>query len=564
MAFDRFLDEDTSPARTGSLEEEVRRLRELLRDLTAVTALPTLWVDKNPDFILESLVDTLLRTLRLEVVWVHVRTGPREVAQGGPASLGSAEEIRRALGVGASAQPIPQLTAFVTPDGEMIVHLARLQVPAADLLATVVAGATRDTFPSDHESFLLRTITNHAMLSLRQAQLLADLRRADEEKNDFIARLGHELRNPLGPILNGAELLDSTTKDPPTHERAVQMIRRQAEHMSRMMDNLLDVSRIARGAITLRTSRLDLVELARNAVDDRAETFLDRRIELRRNLSPTPVWVEGDATRLAQIIDNLLVNAGKFTNPGGWVEVGLQAEQPGEVTIQITDSGTGLAAEEIERVFEPFAQAPRRARHEAAGLGLGLSLARGLARLHGGDIAASSAGPGHGATFEIRLPVAAAPGDEQPEGERSVAARSSQQVILVEDNPDVAESLRLLLESLGHEVRVAATGIEALEAAREDRPDVLLCDIGLPAPIDGLALARELRSDSRTSGVRLIAVTGYGQDDDKLRSREAGFDLHLTKPVSLATLEEVFAPPIDAHGGPTTGRPTSIAQKGVT
>ena len=530
----------TAGARSDNdAEVEVVRLRRLLSDLTALSALPMLWIDRDPPQILDSLLDTLIRTLRLDVAYVRVeRSLMPALEAAAPRTLGPADRVRQALGLAADGRGLTARTAELS--GTQPVHLADVRFQAPGIAGLVVVGAARAEFPTEHDQFLLRTATNQGAMALRQAELVAQLRLADQQKNDFIARLGHELRNPLGPILNGAELLDRPTQDPAAARRAVGLIQRQATHMSRMIDDLLDLARVAHGSVGLRLERVNLVALLMSAVEDRRPILEKVGLRLTAALPEAPVWVDADPVRVSQIVANLLVNAGKFTPRGGSVTVVLhQDETGGESVVEISDTGIGLDPERIETLFEPFIQARPYAPRGQPGLGLGLPLARGLARLHGGDLTASSGGPGQGAAFTLRLPTASE-GPQVEDAPSSPAARR-RRVLLVEDNQDVAESLKLLVELLGHEVRVARTGEQALAMARSDPPEVVICDIGLPEPLDGLALARKLRADATTAPISLIALTGYGTEGDRRRSHEAGFNLHLTKPVAISILEEVLS-----------------------
>ena len=535
----RTLGATTAARSDNDAEVEVVRLRRLLSDLTALSALPILWIDRDPPQILDSLLETLIRTLRLDVAYVHVaRSAMPALEAAAPKTLGPADRVRHALGLAADG-PVPTARTAEL-GGAQTAYLADVRFQAPGIAGLVVVGAARAEFPTEHDQFLLRTATNQGAMALRQAELVAQLRLADQHKNDFIARLGHELRNPLGPILNGAELLDRPTQDPAAARRAVGLIQRQAAHMSRMIDDLLDLARVAHGSVGLRVERVDLAALLMSAVEDRRPILEKVGLRLTAALPEAPVWADADPVRVSQIVANLLVNAEKFTVRGGSVTVVLhQDETNGESVIEISDTGIGLDPERIETLFQPFTQARPYAPRGQPGLGLGLPLARGLARLHGGDLTASSGGPGQGAAFTLRLPSASE--GPQVEDAPSSPATRRRRVLLAEDNHDVAESMKLLVESLGHEVRVARTGEQALAMARTDPPEVVICDIGLPEPLDGLALARKLRADATTATLPLVALTGYGTEGDRRRSKEAGFNLHLTKPVTISTLEEVLS-----------------------
>jgi CheY-like chemotaxis protein len=319
------------------------------------------------------------------------------------------------------------------------------------------------------------------------------------------------------------------------------MMARQVRHLTHLVGDLLDASRISQGKVQLRKQRLDLGQLARTTAEDRRPVLEGAGLALELEVPQTPVWVSGDATRLAQILTNLLDNAAKFAERGRNVTVGVTADaQRHRAVLAVRDQGIGIEPEMLPRLFRPFTQADKTLDRSRGGLGLGLALVKGLAELHGGEVQAASEGPGRGAEFTVRLPLeqepavlAAPPLNPRPSGKHF-------RILIVEDNQDAANSLHLLLEVLGHEVRVANTGPAGVVAAREWRPDVVLCDIGLPG-LDGYGVARELRLNPTTARVRLLALTGYGQDEDKRRSREAGFDYHLVKPADPEELQRLLA-----------------------
>jgi CheY-like chemotaxis protein len=319
------------------------------------------------------------------------------------------------------------------------------------------------------------------------------------------------------------------------------MMARQVRHLTHLVDDLLDVSRLTRGKVQLRKQRLDLGQLARTTAEDRRPVLEGAGLALQLEVPQTPVWVLGDATRLAQILTNLLDNAAKFSGRGRTVTVRVTADAVrDQAVLSVRDQGIGIEPEMLSRVFNVFAQADKSLDRSGGGMGLGLALVKGLAELHGGKVEATSEGPGKGAVFTVRLPLeqepaalAASPSEPQPSGKHF-------RILIVEDNKDAANSLSILLEVLGHEVKVAYTGPAGVEAAREWRPDVVLCDIGLPG-LDGYGVARELRLNPTTARVRLLALTGYGQEEDKRRSREAGFDYHLVKPADPEELHRLLA-----------------------
>jgi signal transduction histidine kinase len=360
---------------------------------------------------------------------------------------------------------------------------------------------------------------------------LESLREANRRKDQFLAMLAHELRNPLAPIRNGLYILGLSGEDAEAAAKVRQMMERQVGHLTRLIDDLLDVTRISRRKIELRPERLDLVRLARQSAEDHDNDFRRVGLSVRFDLPATPVWVKADPTRLAQVLDNLLENALKFTDRGGEVAVRLVAlPDTRQAVLTIRDTGVGIEPEVLPQLFEPFTQADQSLERSRGGLGLGLSLVRGLVELHGGKVQAASSGKGRGAEFTVWLPLAEEPPALLPKPARQVSGTKPLRVLVVEDNPDAAESLRILLELGGHEVRVAHSGPAGVGTAKEVRPQVVLCDIGLPG-MDGYAVAAALRQDPATAGARLIAVTGYGQAEDVRRALEAGFHGHLVKPV---------------------------------
>jgi PAS domain S-box-containing protein len=376
------------------------------------------------------------------------------------------------------------------------------------------------------------------------------LRDADRRKNEFLGVLSHELRNPLAPIRNSIYLLERAAPDSPPAARAREVIRRQTEHLSRLVDDLLDVTRISSGKIELRRTRLDLCELVRAASEDHRSLFVRGAVELRLDLPAERAWVDGDATRLSQVIGNLLQNAAKFTPAGGRVVVGVRAAGR-RAEVFVRDTGVGMEPDQVERMFEPFAQAERSLARTKGGLGLGLALAKGLVELHGGTIRAHSEGPGRGAEFRVALPGASEPSREASPGSRA-AGGQGRLVLVVEDNVDAGQSLADLLEMQGHRVVLARDGRSGIALARSIRPDVVLCDLGLP-DVDGFEVARILRRDEALRTTRLVALSGYAQAEDQRSARAAGFDAHLSKPPPLDALEAIV------EGEP--GRPAGSASR---
>jgi signal transduction histidine kinase len=371
--------------------------------------------------------------------------------------------------------------------------------------------------------------------------LYQELLEASRRKDEYLAMLAHELRNPLGAVSNALVVMRTSTQDSSAFRRAEATARRQVEHQTRIVQDLLDVSRLMRGTLELRHERLDLARLVRETVEDYRSMVEGAGLSLREDVPRQAIAVEGDRTRLAQVLANLLDDAAKFTPPGGEVTVRLTLEAgSGKAVVVVTDTGVGMAGELLSRIFAPFDQADRSLDRSGGGLGLGLALVKSLVELHRGTVRAHSGGVGCGSTFTFVLPVSTeAPALRDDTPSTPPVARPVR-VLVVEDNRDAAETLRDILELLGHEVALAYTGPQGLQAARKFRPEVILCDIGLPG-MDGYQVASEFRQDPDTASARLIAITGYGGAEDRRRSREVGYHHHLVKPVDPEELGRLLA-----------------------
>jgi two-component system, sensor histidine kinase len=364
------------------------------------------------------------------------------------------------------------------------------------------------------------------------------LREADKRKDEFLATLAHELRNPLAPIRNAVEILRVARENPGMSAKAIAMMERQLAQMVRLVDDLLDVSRITTGKLAVRTSVIELQSAVRDAIET-VRPFLDsRQHQLDVDIPDEPIAVDGDRTRLAQVFANLLHNASKYSEPGGRIALAVATEGD-HAAVRVRDSGIGLDARSIASIFEMFVQVDRTLTRVQAGLGVGLTLARRLVALHGGTVTAQSEGIGKGSEFTVRLPLAGAKIAEAAPRERVEGGRQGRRILLADDNVDFANSLATLLVERGHEVRVARDGAEALRAAADFKPDFAFLDIGMPK-VHGYEVARRLRGDPGTSDCVLVAVTGWGQEDDRQRAREAGFDRHLVKPVDPEAIETIL------------------------
>ncbi len=401
--------------------------------------------------------------------------------------------------------------------------------------------ATRPRSFTDDDVSFLSAVANVLAVAIQRKRAEVALQEANRQKDEFLAMLAHELRNPLSPIRNAVHVLRSLVPNEPRLERAREMIERQVTHMTRLLDDLLDVSRIARGKVSLHQEVVDLAQLVRLAGEDYRATLDAIGLTLTLGLPARPMWVQADPTRLSQAVGNLLHNASKFTNPGGQVTVRLTMEADGRAAIlSIRDTGIGMEPDILGRVFETFSQADHSLDRSRGGLGLGLALVKGLVELHGGTVQAFSAGLGAGSEFTIRLPLAPAPERPLAIPACKPAGQRSRRVLVIEDNIEVAESMKYLLEADGHQVVLAHTGRAGIETARQFRPEVVLCDIGLPGGMDGFGVARVMRNDAALSSACLIALTGYDREEDRRRAREAGFDMHLIKPVDPIALDQVL------------------------
>jgi two-component system CheB/CheR fusion protein len=366
---------------------------------------------------------------------------------------------------------------------------------------------------------------------MKEAESLHEM--LDRSKDEFLAMLAHELRNPLAAIRNAIHVLTQQEGDAAATASAHGVLDRQTRNMMRMVDDLLDVSRVTHGKIHLRDEALDLNQVVRSSVSATEYDRSRRGQELRLSTSPSPLTVRGDAARLEQVVSNLLINASKFTQSGGHIHVEVKREGADQALITVRDDGQGIDSALVKRVFDLFVQGVSVQASSVPGLGIGLTLARKLVEMHGGTIEAASAGKGAGSQFTIRLPRAQGAQDEAPPAAAAPKAKSARQarkVLVIDDNTDAAESQLAILGFAGHEARMAHDGPSGIALAREFRPDLILLDIGLPG-MSGYEVAQALRHHPETKRTYLVALTGFGRPDDIERARREGFNEHLTKPV---------------------------------
>jgi signal transduction histidine kinase/ActR/RegA family two-component response regulator len=395
-------------------------------------------------------------------------------------------------------------------------------------------------------------------LSYRLAQKGAALERADRAKEEFLAMLAHELRNPLGTISNAIQVLRMTGEGDETWKRAIDTAQRQVLHQAMLVDDLLEASRVTRGEIDLHCEQLDLRQLVAETVESYRETVRNAGLELGLELQDEPLSVRGDRMRLSQALTNLLDNATKFTAPGGHISVKVGRSAGGRrAEVSVRDDGIGIPADILPHIFEVFTQADDSLDRALGGLGVGLAVVRGLIEMHGGEVRARSEGEGKGAELSLLLPIeatAAAQAEARPAEETATSPAEARRILVVEDNEDAAATMRDFLELSGHRVALASSGADGVQAARQFHPEIVLCDLGLPG-MTGYEVAAALRRDPATSSAKLIAVTGYGRDEDRRRSKEAGFDLHLTKPVDPAQLQRLLHEAARPVGGDSRSVP---------
>ncbi len=397
---------------------------------------------------------------------------------------------------------------------------------------------------TDTDLALAKDLAHRAAVAIENTRLYQALREADRRKDEFLATLAHELRNPLAPIRNSLQILKMPRLDAATVERSRDMMERQVHQLVRLVDDLLDVSRVMRGKIELRKERVELSTVVARAVETVQPLIEAQGHDLTVQLPSESLALDADPVRLAQVVANLLTNAAKYTEANGGIRLTAQREG-GEVVLCVRDTGIGIAPDMLPHIFELFVQADHSSTKAQGGLGIGLTLVKNLVEMHHGTVEANSAGLGRGSEFVIRLPLMPQQERQRNEEDNGEAphepARSSgHRLLVVDDNRDAADSLAMLLRLQGHEVRVAHDGLAALELAKGYRPEMVFLDIGMPG-MDGYEVARRLRRQPGLENVRLAALTGWGQAEDRRRTAEAGFDHHLVKPAEPNALESLLS-----------------------
>jgi signal transduction histidine kinase len=525
-------------AARAAAEDESRRLRVLaeasgiltrsLEPASLVADLLALLVPLLADLSVVVLVDASGQPA--ESTWLDAAAGGQVSREPIPGGQDLEARLARVIVDG-------EAETLTMPDGQVrgvVLPLVRRGRTFGAMASTFVQSSRHYR---DAELDLIRDIAGRAAIALDNSRLYQEIQERDRQKDEFLAMLSHELRNPLGAIATAAQLLELADLPPENATRVRDVIKRQSAHLARLVDDLLDVARLTTGRIAVMRVPIDLSDVVRRALE--TLRMSGRLTHHTVNVNVEPALVEADFARMDQVVTNLLVNALKYTAPGGRIDVEVCAEG-NDAVLRVHDTGIGIDAELLPRLFDLFAQARRALDRPGGGLGVGLALVRRLVELHGGRVEAASEGPGRGSTFTVRLPRLSRPSSAlRPRPAAPACERTPLRILVVEDDRDNREMLRAVLELGGHEVHEVADGLQALRLAGLVRPQLALIDIGLPG-LDGLDVASRLRATVEGDAMFLVAVTGYGQEEDRRKAIEAGFDRHLTKPIDFDRLDEVL------------------------
>ena len=409
------------------------------------------------------------------------------------------------------------------------IHLSLTVSPIRDETGRVV-GASKTA----------RDITERKQAEERTYRLMSDLKDADRRKDEFLAMLGHELRGPLAPLRNMLEVLKRTNGHEDLRQQSLNTMERQLIQLVRLVDDLLDIGRITRNKMELRKERVELASILYQALEACRSLSEDANHQVTVTLPPESIYLHADPVRLAQVFNNLLNNSCKYTDPGGRIWL-TAVRQGSDVTVTVKDTGIGIPPDKIGIVFDMFTQIDRTMERSQGGLGIGLTLVKRLVEMHGGTVEAQSEGPGRGSAFVVRLPVLIeTPTAVTPEPTRAEAKNASRRILVVDDNTDSAASLAMLLTLTGNKTHTAHDGLEAVQAAEAFQPEVILLDIGLPK-LNGYDACQRIREQTWSKNMVIVALTGWGQDEDRRRSKDAGFDFHMVKPLDFAALMTLLA-----------------------
>ncbi|GAA4460197.1 hypothetical protein GCM10023156_40880 [Novipirellula rosea] len=542
-------------------EGENRRLARTMRDLVALSTLPAIWNGQNPEGIARSLAEVLFDTLLVDFVYIRLRgLVGEEVIEVVRTRIGSdpdnVEAVKASLKSILSLEGANTPATIPDPFGDGILHLAITRFGIAGDLGVLITGSQNNEYPTERDRLLLGVGANQTTMVVQRLRAeerlreqgerlreLADrLSEADRRKDEFLATLAHELRNPLAPIRTGLEVMKLAKDDPATIEEIRCTMERQTNQLVMLVDDLLDVSRISKGKLELRKCRVKLADVVQSAVEASRPFIVEFNHELTVAIPEQPIFLDADPNRLAQVLSNLLNNSTKYTPEGGRIR--LSSEQQGsDVVISVEDNGLGIPSTMLERIFEMFAQIDRPHEKGYTGLGIGLSLVKSLVEMHAGRIEVYSEGTGKGSVFSVRLPIL-----HEPSGEDCAPSHSDgspqkttnkRKVLVVDDNKAAATMLSMVVRMLGNDVRKAHDGKEGIEVAEEFMPDVILMDIGMPK-MNGYDAARHIRRQPWSNGMMLVALTGWGQEEDKIKTKDAGFDHHLVKPAEPAAIQNLL------------------------
>lgn len=540
-------------------EESLRHANERLKLLWETAAI--LLATDEPDAMLKSLFEKIRPHLELDIYFNHMLDAQEEQMRlqsfsGLPEDM--ADEIaqvdfHRTLCGTVALGRRPIVASFVQqshdPKATWLKNMGVRAYACGPLLAgdkllgtLSFASRTRDEF-DPHDIAFLETISHYVTIAYERMQFIRALREDDRRKDEFLATLAHELRNPLAPIRSCLDLMQMAGEDRELIEEVRTTMETQVSQMVHLVDDLMDVSRITRGKLVLRKSRMDMAAAVRSAVEAARGLIRECDHQLTVTIPDSPLWMEADPTRLTQVFSNLLNNAAKYTQEKGEIWLTVQREGS-DAVVTVEDNGMGIPAHMLDRIFGMFTQVEGSPERGYGGLGIGLTLVKTLVEMHQGTIAVESDGPGMGSKFTVRLPllIGSATCELHPEPVETVAACGKRRILIVDDNKDAAGMLAMVVKMMGHEIRTAYDGCEAVEVAEVYLPDLVLMDIGMPR-LNGYDAARRIREQKWGQGMVLVALTGWGQEEDRRRTKEAGFDHHCVKPIEPAVLKKLLADP---------------------